>query len=246
MKKLLAMVLALTLALGLTACGGEEAPAESAATTETPVEETTEETEEAEYTEEQLALAQEYSDMIDSYNAVVDLANGSEEFLANQEMVDLMNTITGQITEIDEMFADPSSLDATTMENIRAFIKSGNDFISSVEQFVGEAGTAVEALTIPVQIQNETGVDIYAMALSPANSEDWGENVISEAILDGETAVGELTFTADTLVWDVLIEDSEGTQCTFMGVDFSSASTEGAVLLLSVTDAGEYYAEIVQ
>lgn len=247
MKKLLAMMLALTLALGLTACGGNKAPAETPVTTETPVEETAEETTEGEYTEEQVALAQEYSDMMDAYNAVVELGNESPAFLENQELVDLMNELAAQIDEIDGLFADPANLTPETMEQIREYIAMGNDFIASVEVAIGEADAAMaEEITVPVQIQNATGVDIYALALSPANSDDWGENLISEVIADGETVAGNITFTADTLVWDILIEDSEGGQCTFMGVDFSDASTEGAILLLSVTDAGEYYAEIAQ
>lgn len=246
MKKLLAMMLALTLALGLTACGGGKAPAEP---TTAPAEGTAEETTESEgeFTEEQVALAQDYSDMADAFNAIVDVINGDEELLADEELVSMMNDLAAQMTEIDGAFEDPANLTPEVMDSIRAYIEAGNTFVATVQAAMGEADeAAVDEITVPVMIQNETGVDIYALAISPANSDDWGENLIDGVIADGTTVSGNITFTADTLVWDILIADSEGTQCTFMGVDFSDASTEGATLLLSGTEDGDYYAEIVQ
>lgn len=74
--------------------------------------------------------------------------------------------------------------------------------------------------------------------MSPANDESWGEELLTEALLDGESGVTQMTFTTDTLVWDLLAADAEGTTITFMGIDFSNAPTEGTKLTLGQEDGG--------
>lgn len=105
-----------------------------------------------------------------------------------------------------------------------------------------EQENTAESVTVPVEIVNHTGVDIYALALSPASSDDWGENLLLEVLAADESGVTEITFTADTLVWDLLVEDAEGNQLSFMGIDFSEVDVEGAQLVLTATVDGEYVA----
>lgn len=134
------------------------------------------------------------------------------------------------------------------MDQTYLFIEEAEKLLNEVEAGVGEEEAVkgeVQSITVPIEIVNQTGVDIYALALSPENDEDWGENLITEVIADGESVEGELVFTADTLVWDILIQDSEENQLTFMGVDFTEASVDGSQLLLSENN-GEYYAEVTK
>lgn len=134
------------------------------------------------------------------------------------------------------------------MDQTYLFIEEAEKLLNEVEAGVGEEEAVkgeVQSITVPIEIVNQTGVDIYALALSPANDEDWGENLITEVIADGESVEGELVFTADTLVWDILIQDSEENQLTFMGVDFTEASVDGSRNPLSENN-GEYYAEVTK
>lgn len=274
MKKKLVMILALAVAFSITACGGSEKSNEAAAQkTETEAQKTEETKEEkateaaaeaeteaaeenavadnAEFSEEQQALAQEFMDMATAYDAVVERVNNCPELLENEELINTMNELADGIIEADEYFADPETLTAEVMEGLYAAIDATYEFIAEAEAALDEleaggAEAGAEAIAVPVEIVNQTGVDIYALALSPANSDDWGENLITEVIAADESAVGELQFTADTLVWDILVQDAEENQLTFMGVDFSNASVEGAQLVLSASEDGNYYAEIVQ
>ena len=73
-KKLLGLLMAVTMSMALIACGGgeEEATTKEVATEEAVVEEATEETEEmtdVEYTEEQQAFVDEYLQLCDDYDA---------------------------------------------------------------------------------------------------------------------------------------------------------------------------------
>ena len=56
--------------------------------------------------------------------------------------------------------------------------------------------------------------------------------------------LGELAFTEDTLVWDILVQDGSENQLTFMGVDFSDVSVDGAKLILEATEGGDYFASV--
>lgn len=265
MKKKMVLVLAMAVAFSMTACGGDKAKDEPAAVVEeqAPAEEKEEAVEEesveeesaaeaadGEFTEEQQALAKEFVEMAEAYDAMVERVNACPELLENQELIDTMNSLVDELAAADELFEDPASLTPEVMDGLREAINATHEFITAAEEALDEiegGGTeTAEEITVPVEIVNNTGVDIYALALSPANSDDWGENLITEVIAADESVAGELTFTADTLKWDILVQDAEENQLTFMGVDFSEASVEGAKLVMSEGEDGNYYAEIVQ
>ena len=57
---------------------------------------------------------------------------------------------------------------------------------------------------------NETGVEINAIYISPAASDDWEEDILGDDVLeDGEEL--DVTFSAneDVSLWDIMIEDDE-------------------------------------
>ncbi|MEG2852557.1 MAG: hypothetical protein RR879_06855, partial [Hydrogenoanaerobacterium sp.] len=93
-------------------------------------------------------------------------------------------------------------------------------------------------MTIKVEIVNNTDADLHTLAMSPANNKDWGVNMLSEPLTVGKSGVTEMTFTEDTLVWDLLAGDSAGNEITFMGIDFAAAPVEGAKLVLAMQDGG--------
>ena len=218
MKKLLVLLMAVVMTLSLAGCGGASAK-------------------ESKFNAEQQALAQDFTEMTEKFNKTVDRVNASPELLSDEQLIKTMNELADEISAADEYFTSPETLTPEIMEGLKTAIEASHKFIAAAEK-------ALDAVYVSVEISNFTGVDIYALALSPANNNEWGENLITEVIKDGEKVQGTLAFTEDTLVWDILVEDSEGTQLTFMGVDFSEASTDGANLILEGTEGGDYYASV--
>ena len=78
---------------------------------------------------------------------------------------------------------------------------------------------------------NDTGVEIYELYASPSSMDEWSEDLLGEGTIgDGMQGVSEFVFSADTLVWDFLIVDGEGTELPFYGLDFTEASTENTTV----------------
>lgn len=226
MKKPFILTLTLIMVLNLIACGGAPASADPG------------------YTPEQQALAGEFSSAVDEFNAVADRINANPELLKDQEMVASVNELSAVITEADGLFADPRQLTVEVMNSLKESIAAIKQFNSETHAILDSQEGGASELVVPVEIINLTGVDIYALALSPANNNEWGENLISEVIEDGDTVLAQLVFTADTLVWDILVQDAEESQLSFMGIDFANASMEGATLVLEATEGGEYTATL--
>ena len=123
-KKLLALLMAVTMSMALIACGGgeEEATTKEVATEEAVVEDATEETEEVtdvEYTEEQQAFVDEYLQLCDDYDAAIVVLEGIPELSENQEFVDVMNTLAEAIIDVADICADPELLTEENMELLR-------------------------------------------------------------------------------------------------------------------------------
>lgn len=253
MKKLLALMMALILSLSLAACGGSEPASASSPTlapSSTPAQSPSSQSKDAKFSAEQQALAQEFMGMAEAFDKTVDRVNASPKALEDEALIKTMNALADEIIEADNYFANPEALTPEVMASLKAAIEATHEFITAAEAALDEvdesdkAASSADSIVVPVEISNLTGVDIYALALSPANDSNWGENLITEVIKDGETVQGKLVFTADTLVWDILVQDSEGNQLTFMGADFTDANIEGAKLVLEATEGGDYFASV--
>lgn len=253
MKKLLAIIFVTTMALSITACGSKSAsktettsaaPTTAVATTAATTEAAADDMASMDYSPEQLAVAEKFSAMSDRYNALADQVNADENLNSVSELIDTMNAVAEAINEDDALFADPANLTDEVLGNLEDGIVVGNDLVDQLEAMVANyAGK--QTITIPVEIINNTGADLYGLAMSPTNDENWGGNLLDEALINTESGVTEMTFTEDTLVWDLLAADSEGTTLSFMGIDFTEAPTEGAKLSLTFEN-GEYLAVFAQ
>lgn len=139
MKKILACIMVLILSLSLVGCGGGQnsSPAPS-----TPSQPSVQQEEEKEYTPEQQALAQEFVDMIDAYNAVVDRVNATPELLEDEELIEVMNELAGELTKIDEFFTDPEILTPEVMEAIKVTIEATYEFVTEAEAALDEIESA--------------------------------------------------------------------------------------------------------
>lgn len=91
-----------------------------------------------------------------------------------------------------------------------------------------------ESIVFPLEVVNDTGVDIYKLYSSQAQTDDWEEDVLGEGILyDGESiTINFKLFDESSLVWDFRIEDSDGNYINFYDIDFSDCDTNGGKLVL--------------
>ncbi len=74
------------------------------------------------------------------------------------------------------------------------------------------------------ELFNRTGVDIYALYVSPSAEEDWGEDLMDGAVLLNGGDL-EIVFSPDEDVehWDLLIEDEDGNALYWREIDLFSA-----------------------
>lgn len=234
-KKLLTILMATTMSMTLIACGGKEKQETSnkvaveveteGETTEAVAEEATQEVS-GEFTEEQAALAQEYLDMCEAYDAAVEVVNATPELLEQQELVDVMNELTGVIIEADEYFADPATLTPEVMESLRTafdetykFIDEVNALASSVE--TTEADELASILTIAYGGADEEENTYY---FACDENVTFGAIVILSAdMTQNVNCVGEIIDNGDGTV---TINDEEGYSITFMVEE-----AEGGVIL---------------
>ena len=185
--------------------------------------------------------------MAEDFDALADKVNALPEELRSQELVNNMNELGTNILELSEVFSDPASLTPEAMGALKVTVEATRALLAEAHANLDEIAAmaaAAEPVVVPVEIVNMTGVEIHTLALSPSNSNDWGENLLDEVIGNGETLLVEMPFTEDTLLWDLLVEDGSGNQLTFMGVDFSDANVEGAQLVLTATEGGDYFASV--
>jgi len=132
MKKILVLMMALVMTLGLAACGGNNAAPATAPSTPEQVEKT-------EFTAEQQALAQDFMSMTEEFDAIADKVNASPELLENEELVTAMNDLSSEIIKADECFASPETLTPEIMGALTIAIDVGRTFIA-------EAGAALEEI----------------------------------------------------------------------------------------------------
>jgi len=100
--------------------------------------------------------------------------------------------------------------------------------------------SAAQNKVLDFKIVNKTGVTIEKIFISPADVNDWEEDVMDVNVLEpGETV--EVKFSVDETkkIWDLKVEDHEGTAIIWENLDLSKVN----VLTLKIVD-GKPIAEI--
>jgi hypothetical protein len=74
-------------------------------------------------------------------------------------------------------------------------------------------------------LDNETGVEIHALYVSPADKDDWGKDILGKDTL-GEGESAEITFhpKEDADKWDLRVEDSKGNSIEWTDLDLTEIS----------------------
>ncbi|AGW12663.1 hypothetical protein [Megalodesulfovibrio gigas] len=80
------------------------------------------------------------------------------------------------------------------------------------------------ALAKQVIVMNGTTFEIHALALSPSESNDWGDDLLGNDILSpGEGLRINISGSANN--WDLAAEDGEGTVVEFKNLDLRQVGT---------------------
>lgn len=149
-KRVLAILMAAVMSMSFIACGGSED--EGAANNDAVVEneQSNDDAADAEYTEEQVAAAEEYLQLLEDYQAAIDAANAVPELLEDQGFVDTMNELTDAVSEMDALFGDPSLLTDEVIAEMRIAFDAVYETIDEVNALVAAStGTGVsEDITV--------------------------------------------------------------------------------------------------
>jgi hypothetical protein len=91
---------------------------------------------------------------------------------------------------------------------------------------------ALLALVLPAQagdqdfqLFNRTGVDIHALYVAPADSDDWGEDLLGGAqLIAGADVLIVFDPSTEAEMWDIRVEDAEGNSLNWADVDLIMAT----------------------
>lgn len=243
MKKIFALLVAMTLCLtALAGCGGGAAPStvssSTASSESAPVSSETGEdgTEEEYYLQDVsitnstgVAIVELYISPSESDDWGSDLLNG-EAFAADETVMfkpDVVGTAdaTWDILVVDEdgdeiTFTDINLSSATALE-----LHWGEDGETPTVSITGSSEG--QYFSQDLDITNSTGVAIVELYISPSDEETWGDNMLENNTFAADETLHfstELTGTADAS-WDIMIVDEDGDQVVFEGVNFSATSS---------------------
>lgn len=111
----------------------------------------------------------------------------------------------------------------------------------TVEVVEATEATEAELIVADLAFDNTTGVKIYGLYFSYAQNDKWGENLFAndEPLDDGYTRTlkSGLTYSADYMLWDMRIEDSEGATVDFRGLDLSQAADPHNITIVMTYNA---------
>lgn len=107
-----------------------------------------------------------------------------------------------------------------------------SETVEVVEAATAEEVQAAEAqdenIVATIAFENNSGVLIYGLYFSSALNDNWGDNILEgrDPLSDGYTATcrDALTYSADNMMWDLRIADSDGNTADFRGLDMSRAA----------------------
>ncbi|MGE0491872.1 MAG: hypothetical protein AB7S38_21855 [Vulcanimicrobiota bacterium] len=75
------------------------------------------------------------------------------------------------------------------------------------------------------ELFNRTGVDIYALYVSPSGTDNWEEDLLGgKVIQNGATVNIQFDGASEAELWDIRVEDSEGNALEFEEINLLEAS----------------------
>lgn len=128
---------------------------------------------------------------------------------------------------------------------------NGETTTETTESGPAEETKEAELTVATIAFDNETNFDFAELYFSPADSDDWGDNILGD---DAPLAVGEmitynnaLTYSEDSAVWDIKAVDADGNNVEFDGADMLTASDAENIDIVFEYDAeNESYSATIQ
>lgn len=106
---------------------------------------------------------------------------------------------------------------------------------SANESYSVSSGKNVDGdiMQFNLNIVNYTGMDIYELCASRSEDDKWGNDILGDTILyDGESTNVTFTINSKDMDWDFVIEDMDGNQYEYYGVNFVGCDTISTTLFL--------------
>lgn len=105
-----------------------------------------------------------------------------------------------------------------------------------------------DVIVMPTTFVNNTGVDIYCLYASVADTDEWEEDILEEDLLESSDYVMvNFWYASDETVWDFAIEDSEGNKLEFYDIDFSDYDeSEGVTIYLNDDGTADFVEGITE
>lgn len=82
---------------------------------------------------------------------------------------------------------------------------------------------ASAAMAKTITVVNGTGFELHAIALSPSETDNWGDDMLGNQIMKSGDAI-QIDISGGDNNWDLAAVDKEGTQVSFTNLDFRQAS----------------------
>ncbi len=148
MKKLLVLLLSAMMVFSLAACGDDTADGDDQQIENNDAD--ANDDEESGYTAEQAACVEKYEQMLEDYQAAIDLANATPELNQDTDLADLINEVTDAINIITDKMADPANM-------TEEFVTGVYDVIDNAYIIINRIDTYAELL--PILTYAFAGVD---------------------------------------------------------------------------------------
>lgn len=105
---------------------------------------------------------------------------------------------------------------------LSVFILAGCGGSSSAEDSSADEGTVYSQ---DFTVVNETGIEIYALFVSPSGEKSWGDDILTTDTLPTGSST-EIVFDTEVedQYWDLMIADSAGTTVEWSKIDLFTVS----------------------
>lgn len=175
-----------------------------------------------------------YAQLVNKHNEVIEVyANIEDDSFSKEldQMAENINSIGQQ---------DMKSLTNEEIEEIADELQQNitmyNDILSSIEKIVDEKEEVKELLSVPVTIQNNTGIKLYQIYLYQAGQEDKGDNLAADIeYLDGYQTLNILNIYMEETetLWYLEAMDEEGNTIEAAEVDFSGMTGKDVTIRMN-------------
>lgn len=99
-----------------------------------------------------------------------------------------------------------------------------------------------EEITMPITFVNHTGDVIYSLQASPADTDDWEEDLLEDDILeDGKAIWVDFTYLSNRPIWDLAITDADDKMREYYDLDLGEYGEDGITIVFNADESAGVY-----